>query len=696
MQSKPKSKDDGLAFGRALQLVLKQCAIYSSSHPSIQQPLQKAYGLLCESLRGATQLTFGFAGSRVLINNLVTTDSSVRGLRQEFNQRGIAGIVLLPALTEKDFARFVGVLATPPKVLSDKGGATRFFEENQVPGARIILSPENSDADLLLDVSGEAILSKMGWEAGRRGEGDAQSAGMRPSALDSELSRAIPFLIGDDLRSKIEAIVDSALSGPSSNAGSLLENISHTLQLVRPTPADEESGNHEAAREMLEDVAARWAVGRLSVSKSPAEVPNVYEGVVAQLSRALVEAVLMQHTLEKVARLSEQEHLERTVLELVRRELQFWALSLHDQKEQLLHIKRYSATEFRQLLMAIKALMQRGDAASASALANNFIAVLGEQDVTTEELSRAADLWNVMLECSPTDFFAQFGRLAVSAFSGLLDSERHQRLAHLLGIEGARALEAQDWDALSAIVCALDDRLPSEVDQASCCLVELQRLEKKAGLEDTLEAVISQATLHSSTRESLAMCRAFGPRSAEVLFQRLTDEENAGRRLRLVRMISQSGESAIRAARSRINDSRWYVVRNACTLLGDLNDPDLLAQVTPALTHKDERVQMSAVCALVRKHAHGREQILAEGLLKMHPHAAEVALDELLLMRNPKCLRGLREFLMEASDDKRGLLMKAVQVVSMIKSKEAQQLLQAVAADARFPAALRNSASLAL
>ncbi|HJR41062.1 MAG TPA: HEAT repeat domain-containing protein [Gemmatimonadaceae bacterium] len=58
--------------------------------------------------------------------------------------------------------------------------------------------------------------------------------------------------------------------------------------------------------------------------------------------------------------------------------------------------------------------------------------------------------------------------------------------------------------------------------------------------------------------------------------------------------------SGVRVLLFMLGDERWYVVRNACDLLGELRVTDADAQLTRLLDHEDERVRAAAAGALAK------------------------------------------------------------------------------------------------
>ncbi len=89
-------------------------------------------------------------------------------------------------------------------------------------------------------------------------------------------------------------------------------------------------------------------------------------------------------------------------------------------------------------------------------------------------------------------------------------------------------------------------------------------------------------------------------RGAHLLANRLADENDAQIRKRLAQTLVQFEGAAIPALMRLLKDPRWYVVRNAAAILGELRDPEKTAHLAVLLIHDDQRVRREAIRALTR------------------------------------------------------------------------------------------------
>src|SRR5258708_39164948 len=88
-----------IRFARALHTTNKTAIIFTVDHRSVERPIQQSFEFLNHLLKDAGQFTFGFVDNQVMLNNLLTTDASLRQLETEFLKRGIAAVTFEPGLT---------------------------------------------------------------------------------------------------------------------------------------------------------------------------------------------------------------------------------------------------------------------------------------------------------------------------------------------------------------------------------------------------------------------------------------------------------------------------------------------------------------------------------------------------------------------------------------------------------------------
>jgi len=187
----------GLRFARALQMTVKTAVMFTIHHKSVERPVQQSFELLNNLLKESGQFTFGFIDNQIILNNLLTTDTSLNHLQTEFLKRGIAAVTFEPGLTLGRYRKLVSVLSVPTQEIDDAGGTLNFLDRNEVEGARILPAAKNqkkdAEGDTIIDTDSEAyILSKqMADEQGGRDFLDSIDSLLESGCIDPNVRNEV-------------------------------------------------------------------------------------------------------------------------------------------------------------------------------------------------------------------------------------------------------------------------------------------------------------------------------------------------------------------------------------------------------------------------------------------------------------------------------------------------------------------------
>jgi len=111
MEDKKQFKMQGIRFARSLQTLVKMVNMFSADHKSAAGMLQRSYEFLNPLVKQSRYLTLGFVDQRVLLNNILTAEDSLKPLENELLKRGIGRLRLKPAShwrpTETPSAQFL-------------------------------------------------------------------------------------------------------------------------------------------------------------------------------------------------------------------------------------------------------------------------------------------------------------------------------------------------------------------------------------------------------------------------------------------------------------------------------------------------------------------------------------------------------------------------------------------------------------
>ncbi|HZR29557.1 MAG TPA: HEAT repeat domain-containing protein, partial [Terriglobales bacterium] len=192
-------------------------------------------------------------------------------------------------------------------------------------------------------------------------------------------------------------------------------------------------------------------------------------------------------------------------------------------------------------------------------------------------------------------------------------------------------------------------------------------------------------------RMVVSILRLMGRLGAEKIFLRLEEEKVASNRLALIRLIGQMGTVAHEVARSKLRDERWYVVRNACLVLNETHDPEIIQDLRETLRHADERVQEAAFQVILKSKAAGRSAALADALLQLKPHVLEEVLKELRFMKSPESVPGLEVFITQQEERLRER-EEAMRVMAAISGDGSADAMARILKNVNIPQSIRRIA----
>jgi len=166
----------------------------------------------------------------------------------------------------------------------------------------------------------------------------------------------------------------------------------------------------------------------------------------------------------------------------------------------------------------------------------------------------------------------------------------------------------------------------------------------------------------------------FGDIGVEVLLDLLAEEADRERRAHLLAALRQVARGHLRPVVARLQDPRWYVVRNAANLLGNAGGEEVLDQLAGAARHPSAQVRKEAVKALVV--AGGAKAVLhlyalaGEGPQDVRPTAVSV----LGAIFAPEAAAALGDIALSNPD--RGLRRQALD--ELAEGTEGRELLRAL------------------
>ena len=176
-------KSLGLQFSRAFQIAIKTAAVFPAEHKSSERPILQSFEFLSQLTASVGQFTLGFIDSQVMLNNVLTSDPSLRPLETECTKRGVAALKFEPGLTLPHYKKLIYLFASPPAGVDAAGGLPAFLEQNPIPGLRIVPARKqnkNEQGDTIIESDSESYILA-------RQSGDVRTPGDFLDSIDALL-----------------------------------------------------------------------------------------------------------------------------------------------------------------------------------------------------------------------------------------------------------------------------------------------------------------------------------------------------------------------------------------------------------------------------------------------------------------------------------------------------------------------------
>jgi hypothetical protein len=692
--------------------------------------MQQSWDLLVPLLKLGPQFTFGFMNQRVLLNTSLVSHTNLTHLEVEFTKREIATVTFQAGLEFKDFKRALALLTTRAMVITERGGIRKFLAANPMEGVRVTpaAKPKEEGETIEVGMDYESYLTAQAILGPGAGSGGSTAMDMLMAAAGAKRAEGATASPGD-LVAVAEAATRNTVADPDGNVGELLIAITQMLSglppdsLLAALPLQKQADlqGHSPgvmSAHLMEDAVASWAAERLcSATGTAGEGAGKGEGkgggeggsegggsrgnveieVLQALLRGLKATRVAERLLNKLSQFVEQANLPKEVFERIRREVMWFTLPAEKKHAQLLSQGQATPQDFARLVQYVQEAMGEGRIPEASEIAQHYFSALEKAPsaLRAEELKRAPELLRAL---GSVQTLPLMHSLAEPLLREILDETRlhwpcHLAATHCLALVAQNAGRFEDFEFVQKIATDLKRSMARRPSQhADCCGQALAELLTAEALERLIESFLQRRSDPAWVRNATSLLTMIGPPGAEVALRRLEEEPAASNRLPLIRLIRGLGASAIEATRKRLSDPRWYVVRNAAYILGDLGEAELPTQLRGALRHEDLRVQQAAMTAILKSNADNRGEVLAEALTHLQAGVLEMALDELTVLKDLASVEYLEALVLGKNECKAGGLEKAVVAIGAVPCDRAAEALFKIIADTAQPLLVRRAA----
>lgn len=691
MIEKNQLKKEGLNFGRSLQRAYKLAFLYSADHPAADEPIQTAYTTLHSILKRSPQFTFGFYNQRILLNDLLTPDTTLESLGNEFFKRGIMGVSFSLGLTVRDFRRGMGIMATKAEIIEAAGGTSVFLRKNQVEGMRI-LAADKKDSHKSDTTLGMDIESFMTAQSLMDPKAVAQSVNFNIFMQSAGLHAPLGFQgTAGEMVVLAENAMQTAYLSPDGNPKETTEALGRVIADISPDyligalPAERQSAYKgmpagELAYALAEDVALQWAQRKYGTAEGTDGLRVAHDEVVQVLGRALRTTQVAERLLQKINSLVDRRELPIEVNDRIRQEMAWAGLTPEEQHSHLMKLTEHSDQDFRHLIEYVTQVGKQGLIEKGTEVAEHFLDITsglsGQPRISG--LAHLPELIRVLTGLNTLDFIRKvITRLCnQSSATDTQGDEEHVALVAALLAAAQSVSMFEDFETTLRVGLELDRSVQKDRARHNrCCSAALNNLLAPAAVQKVIEIAISKNREPATSRTISSLLRLIENQAAEVVFQMLEDERVAANRSKLLLIARQLGSGSFEAACKRLADERWYVVRNACYVLGAMGDPDAITHLMPAFSHSDARVKEAALGALRKAHIPNRGKALIATLPHLPAHLQESVLDEMIMQRDSSIIEPLGEFLGDPPAPRLSVMEKSAQALAALPEDSAINVL---------------------
>ena len=511
-----------------------------------------------------------------------------------------------------------------------------------------------------------------------------------------------------EMQRMVEQKFDASLQNPEEDPHKAYVELAKMLRNVRPDFAlsnlmagnagATESNPEEVTAEVFEDTALRWALRRLAATPTDKEAVIVEEQVFRVLMRSLQATHSAARLAQKLAQFAQEYALPKQTYERIQEEIRWITLTPKQKLRELLAIAHFTAAQFRRCLELIKELVRLGKPEDAAALGVQYFSIF--DDYASLEIAEVGRIPELLRALAGTQ--GDFWEMAATNLIQALASTRLNQLVHIQIVNALVALAKiaatyEDFLLVQTVGAALEESgAHNQALHTICCNSSIANLLPPSAVDRIAEIFLEKKNEAAWIRTVAGILRWAGAGAIERLFAVLDRESTAANRLALMRLLARIGPAGLPPARQRLKHQEWYVVRNACKLLGELKDPELLEHIAPVFEHQDERVQKAALQAVKDSKLPRRAAVIANALPLLSPHLVEDALCELMHQADPEGLPGLGKYFSSPAAKNSNMLRLVINVIAAVPQEKPIPLLSRISYDESIDAALRKAAQEAL
>ncbi|MBI5026258.1 MAG: HEAT repeat domain-containing protein [Nitrospirae bacterium] len=588
-----------------LNIARRSVATYPKGHPLISATINKAFDILSKLFAMRDEMTLGIAKDTLIVGQdyLDKKNQVYRDFALSLYKKGIASVTFIKGLEKDELFRFHSILSSELEAIGAMGGIEKAIEKEGIRHIKVMpvdyrafrLTEEEKvtatkKSDLKKDSMWETFVYGLvggeldfADEQAKRKYGDIDPVFLA-KILNKKSSEEIPEEAYDRTIANFLREAEEGDRVEKSNVSRLTDFISN----LRP------------------NLKSQFLSGTFKYLSAR---PKIAEDVLSKFSSELV--------LDALQGISERDmHIPPVVLNLLQK------LSTIGQREQSPQVGGSTLREEKtpeQGIMDEEKVRERVMAIFKEDDIGRFVPK-GYQDtiskvITTTPASGADSVMEDLLgSVSEASIEEHVVKVVFEILEGDITDEEFSVLVRKLKEMSSFFLSTGQFNILAGIHNALTSRLKS-VDKS-----RMETIMDAIGFfsgKEFMEEVIDGFRLWG--REKFAdmsvLIRKVGSGFIPLLFDILAAEENRLNRKLLIELLSTFGSAVTPEALSRVNDSRWFFVRNLIIIMRQSEDRTSLPAIQKLVDHPHPKVQIEALKALLQFNAPDSVAALKKAIL---------------------------------------------------------------------------------
>ncbi|MGH9868903.1 MAG: HEAT repeat domain-containing protein [Candidatus Polarisedimenticolia bacterium] len=643
-------------------------ALYSADHPRGKEYAERAYDSLRRLHEVRHDVTLVRSGNRLFLDQVLLDRD--RGLAEQLavdlTSRQVGSLVLLPTLTPEEHLGLIRSLLSKPDRVTEKGGFDQVLLDEGVSSVKSTSSgndqtdgpAETRLADLVVqlgrqsraqnELSGRAtsVTSFLGQDPAALAQAIGEAARGRESAAPSSIEA-----LADAVADMLETLAERAIEEHQRDREEILRDLGRALVKADPdlhlTLVMEKAGPRSHRKNLVAavDMLASEMVGDL-VALHYQRSRGDHRPVLEMLSRLLSRRSDRQSVLVTVEQRLRTDGIDgQDARDLVDQVI--WSDLTMPRRLQLLSRGQFIwRADFSRVKDVLTRLYAADQPREASAIIQTYFEGLSspELDIRRAVADNTRHILQMLEKTGRSG--ALLGRLADQFLARLQvesDSDVTGRLAGALAFLVDLRLRNGEFRAsldLMRKAEQLQDNPNPEVKERGERLTEAL---SRAG-SDKVFLKLTQMLLEGTDQSSLEAAEILkrgGSRTATYLIERLAEEENRQYRARLVLLLKEMGKGSSSHFVSRLQDPRWFLVRNVVGILGDIGDVGIVAHLRQVLSHGDPRVRREAVRTLMRLGTPECEDLIVSALVDEDKGVQITAVNSLATLKGKRAAGAL-------------------------------------------------------